>query len=158
MNINACPASLEWNSSCWLGTPNAKPLAPPRAGLGAAASFMTILRLLARQTRLPGATDNSTTRGTARVARAPPQLPHAPCSMLLKSPPPSKPPPPKPSSMPRARAWARMLRVSNGVMYGVCILSGQKQCRSTGCRVNVNTTDATTGATGVFLPVRHVSC
>ena len=48
-----------------------------------AASFMTILRLLAHQTRLPGATDNT------------------------------------------RYGEGRMLRVSYGVVQGVCILSGQ---------------------------------
>ena len=36
---------------------------------------MTILRLLARQTRLPGATDNTRYGEGARI---PPQIPHAP--------------------------------------------------------------------------------
>ena len=55
-----------------------------------AATFMTILRLLARQTRLPGATDGITmARGTARAAR-PPEASSR--TTLLTSPPPSKPP------------------------------------------------------------------
>ena len=61
-----------------------------------AASFMTILRLLARQTRLPGATDNIS-------RRVPPQLPHAPrCQHLLNA------------AILNA-ASARILRVSYGV-------------------------------------------
>ena len=76
-----------------------------------AATFMTILRLLARQTRLPGATDGITmARGTARAAR-PPEASSR--TTLLR--PPSQPPQADAQTI-RNAASSRMLRVSYGVM------------------------------------------
>ena len=81
-----------------------------------AASFMTILRLLAHQTRLPGATDNTRygegrasprsflTHHLANISTA---IQAADAKTILNA------------------ASARMLRVSYGVVQGVCILSGQ---------------------------------
>jgi hypothetical protein len=76
-----------------------------------AASFMTILRLLARQTRLPGATDN-TRYGEGRASPAASSR-----TTFPTSPPPSKPPTPKPSSTPPARACS----ASHMVPCKVCV-------------------------------------
>ena len=78
-----------------------------------AASFMTILRLLARQTRLPGATDN--TRYGEGCASPRSFLTHHVVN-ISSSPPPSKRPNRRRPRTILNAASARMLRVSYGVM------------------------------------------